>query len=832
MTLNGNGSIITNASPAITINVSNVTVTGFTFVFNDNAIPYDDYAIDVQDNATNVKIHECNFQNMLNGDNGNGVINRGTGTVDATLNYWNSTTGPRISSNPAGTGRIATNSGGGILYYTPWYSDFSHTTPTLTTAVLLTPANLSTGISILPTFSWDAVIGFEVTYQLEIATNISFAPSTIVYGPVTVTSPYQLPEAYALNNGTIYYWRLTATSGSITSSSIGKFTTIAPAIPIQANPANLSTIIGNIIYFTWYSGVAGVQYQLEVSQYSDFHTMISGIPTNASTSTYFNLAYNYSTLSAGEYYWRVKSYTSTGVLISISSTWSFIISGPPTTIPTYPAGGTTVYTSTPTIWWMSTNYSYASGIYYRVRYSTDHSYNLQTAPTTNLYATLSGLTVGQTYYYVIDASTSSTDWSAAATSLEESFTVFYSTVSNITVYQSYPTSGSIVYLNTPTFYWYIGMYIPGVTFDLEYFDGTWHTLGSISNYYYTLPFSLAGGTYSWRVKVHGGSTWFTETFTIYSSFSAETATIPIPITPIGGTVVATQSPSLTWYAYSASALDYQIIYSSDPTMAGGVLSNITLPNGNSSGWLTNSSYQLTGLTPGVTYYWQVRSRLASNPTIISSYSNIGQFTVSPGASPVVAIPANPIIGTNINSSAANLSWVIPAMSSSALSYDLELAKDPDMKSSVVINDLNQKNYKIDNLDLNSTYYWRVKSKTTDGVSSNYSAVGSFTTGEVTAVEQENEIPMQFELKQNYPNPFNPTTKIFYSLPQNSQVTIKIYDMLGREVRTLINKVMNAGVHSVDWNADYENGNKVTSGIYMYRINAGNFVSTKKMIFIK
>jgi len=88
-------------------------------------------------------------------------------------------------------------------------------------------------------------------------------------------------------------------------------------------------------------------------------------------------------------------------------------------------------------------------------------------------------------------------------------------------------------------------------------------------------------------------------------------------------------------------------------------------------------------------------------------------------------------------------------------------------------------------------------------------------------------PSSFELLQNYPNPFNPTTKIMYSLPQAGQVKLTIYNTLGEEVVTVIDSEVEAGTHMVEFDASDFN-----SGVYFYRINAGDFQATKKMMFIK
>ncbi|HEX2982563.1 MAG TPA: T9SS type A sorting domain-containing protein, partial [Ignavibacteriales bacterium] len=95
------------------------------------------------------------------------------------------------------------------------------------------------------------------------------------------------------------------------------------------------------------------------------------------------------------------------------------------------------------------------------------------------------------------------------------------------------------------------------------------------------------------------------------------------------------------------------------------------------------------------------------------------------------------------------------------------------------------------------------------------------------VDEMDIIPDVYSLSQNYPNPFNPTTVIRYGLPEAGQVELKIYDMLGREVETLVSDFRNAGMHEVKFNAA-----ELSSGVYIYRIKSGSFVQTKKLMLIK
>jgi hypothetical protein len=92
----------------------------------------------------------------------------------------------------------------------------------------------------------------------------------------------------------------------------------------------------------------------------------------------------------------------------------------------------------------------------------------------------------------------------------------------------------------------------------------------------------------------------------------------------------------------------------------------------------------------------------------------------------------------------------------------------------------------------------------------------------------NQIDLKdFRLNQNYPNPFNPSTKISYNLVKDGFVTLKIYDALGKEVKTLVNEFQQSGLREINFNAS-----GLSSGIYFYRINAGDFSDLKKMMFIK
>ncbi|MDR3626459.1 MAG: discoidin domain-containing protein, partial [Ignavibacteriaceae bacterium] len=122
----------------------------------------------------------------------------------------------------------------------------------------------------------------------------------------------------------------------------------------------------------------------------------------------------------------------------------------------------------------------------------------------------------------------------------------------------------------------------------------------------------------------------------------------------------------------------------------------------------------------------------------------------------------------------------------------------------------------------------------------FQVYGKLITTDVNDNNGSSIIPKSFSLEQNYPNPFNPSTTISWQLPTGSFVTLRLYDILGKEIASLVNEYQNAGVHSIIFNTQQlKGGRQLSSGIYLYRLQAsgysmksGNFIATKKMILLK
>lgn len=129
-----------------------------------------------------------------------------------------------------------------------------------------------------------------------------------------------------------------------------------------------------------------------------------------------------------------------------------------------------------------------------------------------------------------------------------------------------------------------------------------------------------------------------------------------------------------------------------------------------------------------------------------------------------------------------------------------------------------------------TYYYKLQDV---GIGGQTTFHGPVQFSGVTSVEDGSVInPGKYQLFQNHPNPFNPNTEIRFTISTSGYVSIKIYDMQGKLVRSLVSERKAAGNYIVSWDSRDENGVKVTSGVYFYRINVGEFTMSKKMILMK
>ena len=222
--------------------------------------------------------------------------------------------------------------------------------------------------------------------------------------------------------------------------------------------------------------------------------------------------------------------------------------------------------------------------------------------------------------------------------------------------------------------------------------------------------------------------------------------------------------------------------------------------------------------PGITTDIHGTTRNGTMPDVgADEFDGIGPITQAPS----LIYPANNAVLVEVN---PLMNWDDAA---NAENYHIQLSTDSTFGSTLVDTDtLTSSQLQLGNnfLAINTKYYWRVSGKNSLGEGP-FSSIWNFTTG-VTNIEPAS-VPTVYELYQNYPNPFNPTTKIKFDIPKAGFVSLKVYDITGREVSTLVNSDLATGRYEFEWN-----GGQFASGVYFFRINAGDFVKVQKMMLIK
>lgn len=751
--------------------------------------------------------------------------------------------------------------------------------------VTLTPNWPKDGVYVYtnnPRFDW-IVNGYTggLTYQIRYSTSNSVDGSGMLNGSDATnypTSPASFPSVQYLTlpdtlyPGQTYYWQVRAYY-SITSeysvwSSVEDFVVNGPGtleVPVPNYPINGVSVYTNTPRLDWLLSTAGTGLKYQVRYSTSSSTDGSGMLNGPDATNYPSSIASFSsnkyltlpTLDPGTtYYWQVRSYSEMiDVLIDDDpdngdaqafSSWSsvedFVTNGPGTLVvptPNWPKDRIVVYSTAPILTWYLNPYS--SGLQYDIDFASTYA-GLDGTPdysSTNMSYQVTGLTPGQTYFWRVRSRNSvpqNSAWSDTA-----SFIIAGGTTATYAV-ANWPDNGTIVYTNQPELSWYLQGYNLGITgFIVKYKKSSppadWLTYNPGSNdadggqysgigantFKQQIDVDLTyGATYYWAVYAVGTTSFNSAGEGYFSIVGGPSATTVVNNWPTDSSVVNTTSIRFSWTVTGSTLgiVDYQLVYS---------LSDVFDPNVTTTvNNITEQYRDVTGLQNGATYYWKVRARYADNT--YTAFSTTTSFTIQQGSSIVIA---QPLVGgphnvvLTINS--PTFSWYLPVPVNQSLKYELEYADDPYFTNSVKLQNLNNTYTVVSGLAPNKQYFWRVRSKSDDGLYSYYSNTGRFGIESTTDVNDPVEnIPDKYALYQNYPNPFNPSTTIKFDLPEDSRVTLKIYNLLGQEVMTVINdQRMKAGRYSKDVNLS-----NLSSGVYVYRLETNGFTSIKKMIMIK
>ncbi len=736
-------------------------------------------------------------------------------------------------------------------------------------AVLTAPVSGSTVYSYAPiVFAWSvgSTIG-PLTFEVQYVKNSSLAaPNSppkatdwaAVYTTTTAATSNQSINTETLIAGTEYWWRVITFRGSdvISYSSSGGqlFTTSGgtaaaqaiPSWPVGAAPGpTIFTNAPTLYWYTNYSDLTGITFDVIISTHSDLSSPVALTGAIGLTGLSYTVT---PTLAPGTtYYWAVVTHGVGDVTTITSAIQSFTTNGVGTVllpILTYPTGGVTIYTQSPSFFWYLT--SATSSITYEVYIDgvLDGSVSDQFSYTTS--TTL--IPGSHTWYVKASNGNIAQDQSTAPAS----FIIAGGIIGGLPIL-SYPIGNPTIFTTTPTLDWFVN----GTTIGLTGFfvawnttnlgpTGAWQSLSQtpgISGVSSLIPvttfsYSLTGGqalnygqTYYWAVASYNGSAYSNWTIDQFTVTAVSGSTIPIPSYPIGDEPIFSSDVTLSWYINGSTlGIDhYRLVYSTRADMDESDLVNTFVANIPAPG----QSIDVTGLVPGSTYFWKVGSSPnSSDPT---AYSTVATFIAQPITSLSVVVPlvGGPKNGVGLTTGSADFSWVIPAKVSDTLTYQLQYSYNSDMSDSTVVSGIKSPAQIVNGLSANKVYYWRVRSVNSKGQTSAFSEIGQFAVKSVTAVtNQKSLIPKEFAVSQNYPNPFNPSTIINYALPKSSLVTIKIYNILGQEVKTLINSQHQPGYYTAQWNGDNNSGHTVASGIYIYRVEAGQYVKTMKMMLLK
>ena len=321
--------------------------------------------------------------------------------------------------------------------------------------------------------------------------------------------------------------------------------------------------------------------------------------------------------------------------------------------------------------------------------------------------------------------------------------------------------------------------------------------------------------YFWRVASvgDGGTVWSAVKSFTTGIGAPRVTTLTLP--PFGATTVAT-STVVRW-GFPAGAMSFRVQVAKDSSFA-------TIVFDDSSSTL--GACAVTKLLAATKYYWRVCGKNASG---VGPWSPMSSFTTASGTA-VGVVPTQTGLDRPADGSKSTIlpvrlfAFGTPTATFSHFQVSTDsLFTHPVTEDSMCIMTV----FEAQGLKASTTYYWRARIRNDFGWGA-FSMAWSFTmASSLTGVEQlMEEIPVEYSLSQNFPNPFNPSTTLRFSIPKSGIVTLKIYDLLGRELTTLIAQELSPGYYQAVWRAN------VPSGVYVYRIQAGDFVQSKKMLLLK
>lgn len=686
----------------------------------------------------------------------------------------------------------ASNTGGTSSYSVTYNFTTQIAAPSAPT--LASPASGATGVSTSPTLTWNASAG-ATSYRLQVSTDTGFSKIVVDQSNLASTSL----ALSGLANGTTYYWHVNAsnTGGTSAYSTTSNFTTqiAAPLAPTLASPANGSTGVSINPTLSWNTSATATSYRLQVATDTGFSKVVVDQSNLAATSFAVSGLMNNTT-----YYWHVNASNAGGTsLYSATSNFTTQIAAPQAPTLASPASGSTGLAISMTLTWNAS----ATATSYRLQLSTDPAFGTVFLDQSNITGTslaVTAMSYGTTYYWRVNASNAGGTGS-------------YSAIWNFT---TVPATGVLLTFQT-----------------LGTSSGTRLVTHGNTLMSYSVCDS-AGYLDSLIVSMHNN---WDGNDTVYGIVYTGTASKIGALVGRSKDSVIVNTANLTPYVFhftpgTISMSKGTIYYIGIHAMTANGYTRVGTTN-NTSGRI---GYDLD--TPPPDNPW-VKSEYVGLPQLaaVAYYHTVVLGAVAGLPVPLLRAPA---YTTASLSTSVTLSW---NASSGATSYHVQVASDSTFSQPEIDQaGLEMTSLPIEHLAPGTSYYWHVRAINSES-SSAFSSAGRFTTNlrpgapsrDSAAASDpgaNNSIPRDFALRQNYPNPFNPTTRIELALPQSCQVTLEIFNVLGQKVKTLLDGQMAAGSHIVEWNSTDDRGRHVSSGLYLYRLTAGSYIETRKMVLLK
>jgi photosystem II stability/assembly factor-like uncharacterized protein len=603
-----------------------------------------------------------------------------------------------------------------------------------------------------------------------------------------------------------------------------------PPAPNLIAPFNGAQNVSITPLLTWDSSAATKSYEVQIATDTGY-----GLPVLDT----LNLDRSQLQVPAGRlqnnilYYWRVKGSNIVGNgpwSVSFHFTTIVALPNPPTLIT--PVNNANNVSLTPFFDWDSTS----SALYYHLLVSSDSTFTTSEVNVTSIlvsyYNLVSPQLHGNTRYY----------WKVSTTNAAG--TGNFSAVSRFTTITTIPDAPILVApgngsgnnpLN-PTLDWRDDITV--TTYQAQLATDSLFTGNNLiidSTAFATSQLSVRNGLlinlarYFWRVRTTNilGTGPYSAPWNFFTGLTPPIA--PALLAPHNGDTDISTIVTLDWNDVPFDST-YRIQISTDSTFATTVV-NLSP--------LFQSQYTTQGgqLQNNTIYFWRVN---ATNSSGTGPYSSVWHFRTvisAPIAPPDLLSPAN---GATVQTLTPVLDWNDVF---DATGYKIQVATDSLFISPAIDTNLTPSQVTVPpgKLNSNTGYFWRVRGRNIGGYGP-WSETWHFNTGPIGITTISTIIPKEFKLYNNYPNPFNPSTKIRFDLPKASNVTIEVYDLLGRKLETLVQLSIPPGIYETQWNTTNE-----ASGIYLYRILARasstgsrqsdgqtgqSFIQTKKMVLIK